>query len=316
VPTVAKRNAIMANASGFRCYMAGDPHLVAIERPAKLSMPAPVAADWQIGGEDSTWTDSTSFGWWQQWGGNTAATSTALAAMTGANKYVNYQAQANYLWPLYKSINITSKGVIHVHGPIAISGILRSKVTLYAQTFGGHKGYVLYPDDLVYSQDPASVLCANLFGVLSDMDQMIADNAINSPQRAGVGQIYRWTDGDDNGMITSNDFVFHGVMMSRTGTIGVENLGSHAESKKSCNGAPTGRGCIRQAGGVIQQTMSATYAGGGTGYGENRSVDQCMLQQSPPYFPVTGKYIDNRFYEMDPGRFNVTTLFTTLQGGF
>jgi hypothetical protein len=229
---------------------------------------------------------------------------------------VNYQAQATRLWPLYKSINITSKGVIHIHGPIAMSGILRSRVTVYAQTFGGNKGYVLYPDDLVYSQDPASVLCANLFGVLSDMDQMIADNAINSPQRAGAGQIYRWTDGDDNGMITSNDFVFHGVMMSRTGTVGVENYGSHAESKKSCNGAATGRGCIRQAGGVIQQTMSATYAGGGTGYGENRSVDQCMLQQSPPYFPVTGKYIDNRFYEMDPGRFNVTSLFTTLQGGF
>jgi hypothetical protein len=37
---------------------------------------------------------------------------------------------------------------------------------------------------------------------------------------------------------------------------------------------------------------------------------------SPPYFPVTGRYLDNRFYEMDPGRFNVSTLFATLQGGF
>ena len=117
-------------------------------------------------------------------------------------------------------------------------------------------------------------------------------------------------------MLTSNDFVFHGVMMSRTGSIAVENLGAHAENLKHCNGAPTGRGCIRQAGGVIENTMSATYAGGGTGYGENRSVDACLTQMSPPYFPVTGRYLDNRFYEMDPGRFNVVSLFQSLQGGF
>ena len=314
--SVNKRDAIMANASGFRCYMAGDPHLVAIERSKKLSAPAPTLASWQKGGEDTTFTDSTSFGWWQKWAGNTASTVTALAAMNGANKYQGYQAQAARLWPLYKSINITTRGVIHVHGPIAVSGILNGKITLYAQTFGPNLGYVLYPDDLVYSQDPASVLCANLLGVLSDKDQMVADNAINSPQRAGTGKIYRWTDGDDNAMLTSNDYVFMGVMMSRTGTIGVENYGSHAESKKSCNGAATGRGCIRQAGGVIQNTMTATYAGGGTGYGENRSVDACMNTMSPPYFPVTGKYLDNRFYEMDPARFNVTTLFNNLQGGY
>jgi hypothetical protein len=159
------------------------------------------------------------------------------------------------------------------------------------------------------------VLCANLLGVLADNDQMIADNAINSPQRGGPGHPYRWTDGDDSGMITSNDFVFPGVMMSRTGTIGVENYGAHAESKKSCNGAATGRGCIRQAGGVIEGHLTPTFAGGGTGYGENRSVDQCMMLMSPPYFPTTGRYADNRFYEIDPVRFNVTALFATLQGG-
>jgi len=315
-PTTTKRDNIMKNANGFRCYPGGDPHLVAIERSKKLSSPAPTLADWQKGGEDTTFTDSTSFGWWQKWGGNTASTTTALANMNGANKYHGYQAQANFLWPLYKSINVTTRGVIHVHGPIALNGILNGKITLYAQTYSGNQGYVLYVDDLVYAQDPAAVLCANLLGVLSDMDQEIADNAINSPQRAGSGAVYRWTDGNLNGMLTANDFVFHGVMMSRTGSVTVENFSSHAEGLKSCNGAATGRGCIVQAGGVIQNTMSATYAGGGTGYGENRSVDACLTQMSPPYFPVTGRYLDNRFYEMDPGRFNVVTLFQTLQGGY
>jgi hypothetical protein len=175
---------------------------------------------------------------------------------------------------------------------------------------------VLYIDDLVYAQDPSTVLCANLLGVLADGNQMIADNAINSPQRAAVGFPYRWTDGNDNGMLTSQDFVFHGVMMSRTGTIGVENYGSHAEHLHTCGAANSGRGCIRQAGGVIQNQISATFTNSGDGYGENRSVDQCMTQESPPYFPVTGRYLDNRFYEMDPARFNVATLFQTLQSGF
>ncbi len=314
--TLNKRDAIMANPNGFRCYSAGDPHLVAFERKLKLSLPSPVAADYQKGGEDTTWTDSTSYGWWVKWPGATGNTVTALSSMSGGNKYVNYQAQATRLWPLYRGINTTTKGVVHVHGPVALSGVLRGKITLYAATTGGATGTVLYIDDLVYAQDPAAVLCANLLGVLSDGDQMIADNAINSPQQAGSGKSFRWTDGTDNGMLTANDFVFHGVMMSRTGTIGVENYGSHPENLKHCNGAPTGRGCITQAGGVIQQTMSATYAGGNTGYGENRSVDQCMLQMSPPYFPVTGQYIDNRFYEIDPGRFNVSNMFFNLQGGF
>jgi hypothetical protein len=316
IPSEGRRDRIMRNASGFRCYPGGDPHLVAIERSLKLTAPAAVPADWQKGGEDTTFTDSTAFGWWQKWGGNTGATVAALSAINAGTKYSGYQAQALYLWPLYKSINITTRGVVHVHGPVAMSGVLNGKITVYVATSGGQNGYVLFIDDLVYAQDPANVLCANLLGVLADKDETIADNAINSPQRAGGGWPYRWTDGDDNGMFTSNDFVYHGVMMSRTGSIAVENYGSHAENLKHCNGASTGRGCIRQAGGVIEKVMTATYSGGGTGYGENRSVDACMSQQSPPYFPVTGRYLDNRFYEMDPGRFNVVTLFQTLQGGY
>jgi len=310
-----ERDLIMQN-PGFRCYPRGDPHLVAIERPNKLSLPAPTNADWQKGGEDTTFTDSTTFGYWVRWGGNTAATTAALAGMDSANPYAGYKQQDQWLWPLYKGINPGSHGVIHVHGPIALSGILRGKVTIYAATTGGKHGQVAYIDDLVYAQDPAAVLCANLLGVLSDENQMIADNAINSPQRASGAKPYRWSDGDDNGMLTSHDFVFHGVMMSRTGTIGVENYSAHPEHLQNCGAANSGRGCIRQAGGVIQDVISPTFTNSGDGYGENRSVDQCLSQESPPYFPTTGRYIDNRFYEIDPARFNVTTLFQQLQGGF
>jgi hypothetical protein len=32
----------------------------------------------------------------------------------------------------------------------------------------------------------------------------------------------------------------------------------------------------------------------------------------PPYFPTTGRFQDNRYYELDPVRFNVRNLFQSL----
>ncbi len=87
---------------------------------------------------------------------------------------------------------------------------------------------------------------------------MIADNAINSPQRASAAYPFRWTDGNDDGVLTANDFVFDGVMMSLTGTIGVENYNQHPESLKNCGATNSGRGCIRQAGGIIEHDLSPT----------------------------------------------------------
>ncbi|MEO6211483.1 MAG: hypothetical protein ABIQ10_15355 [Gemmatimonadaceae bacterium] len=310
-----RRQAIMLNPT-FRCYMAGDPHLVATER--RLSLPAPEdPEDWQKGGEDTTITDSTQYGYWQKWSGDQTPVTTALGGATG--RAAVWQAHVASLWPLHRSLNPNTKGVIHVHGPVVLSGVLRGSVTLYAATTGSQIGQVGYGDDLVYAQDPAAVTCANLLGVISDANQMILDNSINSPQRAGNGSNgwgYRWTDGDDNGMATSHDFVLHGVTMSRLGTVGVENFSSHAENIGPCNAAISGRGCIRQAGGVIEKVISATYNNAGAGFGENRSVDVCLNTQSPPYFPTTGRYIDNRFYEIDPARYNITTLFQSMQGGY
>ncbi len=310
------RDKVMQSSS-FRCYPEGDPHLVATERALALPrLAVSDSAEWQKGGEDTTFTDSTDYGFWQKFGGDQNPTTNALNAIPSGDPWRGFRAQAAYLFPLHRTLNIGSKGVIHVHGPVLLSGVLRGRVMIYAQTIGGQTGAVGYVDDLVYAQDPASVLCANILGVLSDDDQMILDNAINSPQRAGSGKQYRWTDGDDNGMLTSHDFVLHGVTMSRTGTVGVENFNQHAEGIGPCNGGATGRGCIRQAGGVIEELISATWNGGGTGFGENRSVDLCLTQHSPPYFPTTGRYIDNRFYETDPARFDVASLFRSLQGGF
>jgi hypothetical protein len=317
------RDGMMKGSGGgtnFRCYMSGDPHLVAIERAQRLPSPPVDVTQYQKGGEDTTFTDSTKYGYWQKWSGDPTVLTTALNNIPAGNPYYGYKSQAIRLWPLHRTFNPNTKGVIHVHGPVVLSGILRGSVTVYAADAGGQDGVIGYGDDLVYAQDPAVItaLCANLLGVISDGDQMILDNAINSPQRAGTsgGMGYHWADGDDNGMSTSHDFVLHGVTMSRTGTVGVEAYNQHPEDLQSCGVANSGRGCIRQAGGVIENNITATYSNNGDGFGENRSVDVCLNTKSPPYFPTTGRYIDNRFYEIDPARYNITTLFQSMQGGY
>jgi Tfp pilus assembly protein PilX len=322
--TDAGRDVIMKMSGGgsnFRCYMGGDPHLVSTERRLMLPALNNGAADrakWQKGGEDTTITDSTEYGYWQKWSGAVAPVQAIFNLIPAGSPYFEYSNHAASMWPLHRSLNPNVKGVIHVHGPVILSGVLRGSVTIYAAAAGAQQGFVGFGDDLVYAQDPASATCANLLGIISDGDQLILDNAINSPQKAGTGGgwTYRWADGDDNGMSTSHDFVLHGVTMSRTGTVGVQNFQQHPENVQNCNAANSGRGCIRQAGGVIEQVITATYSNKGDGYGENRSVDVCLNTQSPPYFPTTGRFIDNRFYEIDPARYNITTLFQSMQGGY
>ena len=68
-------------------------------------------------------------------------------------------------------------------------------------------------------------------------------------------------------------------------------------------------------GGVIEPSISATYAGAGTGFAENRQVDQCMMVTSPPYFSTTGRYFNNRYDEFDPARFDPVVMHRASQSG-
>jgi hypothetical protein len=71
-------------------------------------------------------------------------------------------------------------------------------------------------------------------------------------------------------------------------------------------------------GSAIQDMNAARMSGSGTGYtGWNPqwSYDRCMAIAPPPYYPTTGRYIKNRYYEIDPVGFNVTQWFTDNQTG-
>ncbi len=233
----------------------------------------------------------------------TGAIPAPLAALT-----TRTAAEKSHDFPLYRGYNANTKGVIYVNGSTYASGLLNGFVTLYASQD------VFFTDDLTYVSDPATVLCGNLLGVIAGDSVMIADNAMNSPQNPttptspGTTPTTMW-------MSDNQSFYLDGVTMSLTGTVGVENHPSRDEHDLVQRHLDRSWNDIAQIGGVIEQVISATWNGSGsnTGFIENRGVDECLYQESPPYFPLTGKYTQNRYFEVDPKDFSVSTLYHRLQ---
>jgi hypothetical protein len=65
-------------------------------------------------------------------------------------------------------------------------------------------------------------------------------------------------------------------------------------------------------GGLIQEARGPVGTTAGTGYGKQYTYDRCANLRPPPYFPTTGRYLDNRYLEVDPVGFDIATLFARL----
>ena len=128
-------------------------------------------------------------------------------------------------------------------------------------------------------------------------------------------------------MDSDQDFFLHAVTLNgvsnTSATFGVENYSGGPNAGRACTPVAgytvtVSGGCIAQSGGVIHRVITATFAGTGTGFAENRVKDACLDVDSPPYFPLTGRYLDNEFYELDPAVFNqigVANFYRRLQAG-
>jgi hypothetical protein len=323
-----------------RCYPPGSPYLMLSERyvtnaagTCTINPTAGVTtyawgasfacvAAKQYGGQDSTFTavvtrcainvtaggvpttaglcagGQVALGNWVSYGGTKVPTTISTP---------NFQmTERDFLWPLYKPYNLNSKGVINATtGPVYMSGVLRGNITFYQSD--STKDVVLI-DDLVYDQSPNSTtaLCRNFLGIISARHILQANNGLNRPRDDGSG-IIRW--------FGFPDFTLHAVTMSLTGTVGIEdgfsggapggpntvtNGGAGTVPTYCGAGNNTSGGCINQTGGVIEQYISVTFSGS-NGLRENRTVDPCQLtNRRPPFFPQTGRYLDNKYYEIDP----------------
>lgn len=277
--------------AGARCYLGGDPHLVAVSRTAALY---PSASDRQKGGDDTTFTSVGANGAWVQY------TSSPFAALTAK------RADAKYLFPLSRTINTNYKGVIYAGGTVGVSGMVRGRVTLYAAN-----GTIALLDDIKYATDPSLNTCADILGLIAAKDMVVADNGINTPQNVNFGNgatIYASLD-------DSQDMYIQAVTMALGSSFRVQNYGSGPTSALTCNGNPVGRGCLYVTGGIIQVTRGPVGNSAGYGFSKRYSYDACAGNYPPPYFPTTGRFTDNRYYEVNPVGFNVVNLFKSISSG-
>jgi hypothetical protein len=142
-----------------------------------------------------------------------------------------------------------------------------------------------------------------MLGIIAANNITIADNALNDPVPVSGG--YR-------NEATTQDLFIHGVLMAINTSFGVENYSSGPNNATGCQGTNNGRGCLFLNGGLIQESRGAVGLTSGEGYIKRYSYDHCAVSNPPPYFPTTGRYLENRYYEIDPVRYNISALFAGL----
>jgi hypothetical protein len=272
---------------GARCYLAGDPHLVAVDRSIALGY---TLANIERGGTDTTFTPSGVYGWWQRRG---TANTAVLAKRTWGD--------AEYLYPIDRGLNTGSKGVIWVKGAVGVSGTLNGRITLYAQT-----GHVVLLDDLRYANDPVKGVCRDILGIIADKDVVIADNAINTPPWVQEGPNF-YLNADD-----TKDLYLHSVIMALGTSFRAQNHTTGPTNTNDCDGINNGRGCIYLSGGIIQESRGPVGTSSGSGYAKRYMYDRCAVINPPPYFPTTGRFQDNRYIELDPAGFNALAYYRSL----
>jgi hypothetical protein len=274
-----------------RCYLGGDPHLEAEER----NNGSFTDAQRKVGGSDTTFTPVGGVhGKWIQYTGLVDPRVTAARPNDAA-----------YLFPLFRGLNPGMRGVIYVNGTVGVSGTLRGKVTLYAA------GDVIVLDDQLYATNPSTsnpnllTSCPDMLGIIAGLNITVADNAINDPPDISGSGSYRNED-------DTQDTNVQGVMMALNTSFGAENYSTGPSNANGCGLSINGRGCLLLYGGLIQQRRGAVCLLSGQGYVKRYTYDRCAVASPPPFFPTTGRYMDNRYYEIDPVRFNITALFAGL----
>ena len=288
--TLANQRASL-NSAGRACYLGGDPRLT--------------------GGFAATTPAPGNYGSWVAWPGWGAGAPSRIQNGTVHPSFGGgtVGAMANYLWPINRPYNLNFKGVVYVDGSVAVSGVVRGQVTV-AST-----GNIMLADDITYVTSPGSIddcfasgaTFADALGLLTPQFFMIDDNSVNSPFQVN-GTFVKGFDetGDEN---------IHAAVLTLN-SVSSEALGTGSLNAEVCAGTNVGRGCLNWVGAVIQGINAPRMqsgSGGNTGWNPQWTFDRCMGRNPPPYFPTTGRYSRNRYYEMDPVDFDVTSWFATNQ---
>ncbi len=279
--------------SSSMCYLGGDDHL-SIDTIGSGSTARYI----------NSFRAADKYGYWKQY--TTTPDPSVIAALAQPasratdTTLATRTVEAQYMWPLSRQFNVNTKGVIYVNGNVVLSGVVQGTVTLAAT------GNVMIVNDLKYAISPGSVQCASadMLGLISADSIYVSDNVLNTPQPWGSGSAYK-------SYASTPDMYVQGVLLTLQ-SFSVENYASGPTSAESCAGTADGHGCLYINGGIIQGTRGAVGTTSGSGYIKAYSYDQCAYQTPPPYFPTTGRFYRNRYYEIDPVGFNVASFFASL----
>ncbi|MCU0647232.1 MAG: hypothetical protein MUF00_04515 [Gemmatimonadaceae bacterium] len=228
------------------------------------------------------------------------------------------RADAAFLWPLSPSFNSAFRGVIFVEGQVAVSGVVRGRVTLAA------RNTISIVHSLTQSQNPGVTSgCTpdgDIVGLFSGQYVFTADNTLISPQQRRTDDGTGWQNWTGANAVASSqrkdfdpdsrrpDLAVHAV------TMGLNSVA--AERPNPPGGLPAARyvnrGTMRGVGGQIQDRAGQTGTMSGAqlhGINTDISFNTCAKQYPPPYFPTTGRWSLTQFFEVNPTGFDPTVWF-------
>ena len=223
---------------------------------------------------------------------------------------LNSRKDKNYLWPLGAANNPNFRGVIFAEGRVAVSGVVRGRVTIAARS------NIVIAHELVQATSPAVTTgtCKaedDVIGLFAGEYVLYADNLLQTPQRRREGSTGA-TWGARKEMDPSPrrpDLAVHASVLALK-SVGTENANPPAGLPAA---SYVNRGFVRMVGGTIEayNGQIGTIGAGGTmhGYRDDISFNRCLLQYPPPYFPTTGRWSRSQYYEVNPQGFSAAAWF-------
>jgi hypothetical protein len=287
--TAANRDSSLSKATS-RCYLGGDSILT-----TSAASGTSAGANWP--------TSAYPFA------GNWVQPNATIQAAVNALDSVAVRPDHNYLFPLSRQWNPSFKGVISVQGKVIVSGIVHGRVTLAAT------GNIIFGDDVTYQQGSVrDCTTGDIVGWFSGQSIIVANNTINAPQTLNTNGSVSGTSTATVGWRTyddSPDETIYGFLLTLK-TYGAENYNVGNKAKESCGANTVGRGCLYTFGGIIQGNRGAVTQSS-SGYAKRYAYDACGATDPPPYYPTTGFFVKNRFYEIDPAHFDVAGWYAANQ---